>query len=121
MDLHLRGIIPRAHETEVLVELGLEVTNRVPAPGRGILPPGEGVLSVDTDTQLGPVLRITCLVDETIEERLSLSHRDIHFSTLTLAAHRILTVPLLDDLVSDHSTYFDTRTPCLIYTTHKQM
>ena len=105
MDLHLRGIIPRAHETEVLVEPGLQVTNGVPAPGLAMHPPAEGVHSVDANTQLGPVLRITCLVDETIEERLSLNHKDIHFGTFTFTVHRIIiTVPHLDDLVSDHST-----------------
>ena len=96
MDLHYRAILPHAHMTEVLVERGLEVTNRIPAPGVGMHPPAEGVHSVDTDTQLGPVLRITCLVDETIEERLSLSHGDVDFGRLNTG------VPLLDDLVTDH-------------------
>ena len=108
IDLHGRAILPRAQLLEVLVQRVFEATYRVPAPGAALLPPAEGMHSVLVNAQLGPALRISYLVDQTIEERLSLSHRGIDFGTLT--------VHLMDDLETNHSTKVDMTTTRLIYT-----
>ncbi len=92
IDLTRGAILLREHCLETLVETAFEVLRRDRDARRRHQPPGGDMVSVHMILQFGPVLRTTELVDQTIEDRLSLMDGNVDLGSLTRA------VSLQDDL-----------------------